>query len=79
MTDNEIIERLNGIFIKVLKDNSIKLSETTSAADIEQWDSLTHPVLIDAVEKEFNVKFKLKELIKMKNIGDLIKILKEKL
>lgn len=79
MTDNEIITKLNGVFTKVFKDDSLIINESTSASDIEQWDSLTHPILIDEVESKFNVKFKLKELIRMQNVGDLIRIIKEKL
>ncbi len=79
MTDNEILTKLIYVFVKVFKDNSLIINENTSANDIAQWDSLTHPVLIDAVESEFKVKFKLKELIRMQNVGDLIKIIKEKL
>lgn len=79
MTDNEIITKLNGVFTKVFKDDSLVINEDTSASDIEQWDSLTHPILIDEVESKFNVKFKLKELIRMQNVGDLIRIIKEKL
>jgi len=78
MNTNDIIIKLNEIFKIIFKDNSIKINETTSAADIEQWDSLTHPILIDAIEKEFKIKFKLKELIAMQNVGNLVKIIKEK-
>ena len=78
MTDSELIIKLKEVFNRVFKDDSITINENTSASDIEQWDSLTHPILIDEVENEFKVKFKLKELIRMQNVGDLIKIIKEK-
>jgi len=79
MNDEELINKLTLVFRKVFSDNNISINTGTTAEDIEQWDSLSHPVLIDAVETEFGVKFKLKELIKMKNVGDLIFFLNDKL
>lgn len=49
-----------------------------TAADVENWDSLTHMIMISKVEEEFGVKFKLKELNKLKQVGDIISILEEK-
>ena len=72
---NQIIERLNPIFQKVFKDPNIVVSETTTANDIENWSSLNHMDLIHAVESEFHIKFNLREVIRMGNVGDLIKVL----
>ena len=44
-----------------------------------KWDSLTHMLMISIVEESFGVKFKLKELNKLKKVGDIIEILQEKL
>jgi acyl carrier protein len=68
----EIKTRLTAVFRKVFKDNSIEIQDQTTANDIERWDSLTHLVLIQSAEEEFGIKFKLKELIAMKNVGDFI-------
>ena len=45
---------------------------------MDRWDSLTHLTMIAEVESEFGVKFKLKELISMKNVGDMIGLIIEK-
>jgi acyl carrier protein len=68
----EIKTRLTAVFRKVFKDNSIEIQDQTTANDIERWDSLTHLVLIQSAEEAFGIKFKLKELIAMKNVGDFI-------
>lgn len=62
---------LRGVFGRVFEDESIQISPTTTAADVEGWDSLTHIELIAEVEKHFGVKFKLTEIMKFKNVGDL--------
>ena len=71
---NEIYERLNDIFRDVFDDDSISVTANTTAADIEDWDSLSHITLIGAVEDEFGMKFSMKEVVEMKNVGELISI-----
>ena len=68
----DIINRLNKIFREVFEDSSINVTREMTAADVEKWDSLSHLGMIAEVEKEFGIKFKLKELVSMKNVGDLI-------
>lgn len=79
MSHDEIKSRLNKVFCKVFKDDSIIISDETTAKDIEKWDSLTHLILISTTESEFGIKFKLKELIAMKNVGDFMRSIDIKL
>jgi acyl carrier protein len=79
MSYDEIKSRLNKVFCKVFKDDSIVISDGTTAKDIEKWDSLTHLILISSTESEFGIKFKLKELISMKNVGDFLRSIESKL
>ena len=72
---NEIYERLNDIFRDVFDDDSICVSPTTTAADIEDWDSLSHITLMAAVEDEFRMKFSMKEVVEMKNVGEMVTII----
>ncbi len=72
MTENQVIEKLTFIFQKVIKKNDIQIFREMTAADVNGWDSLSHVEMIANVEKEFGVKFKMKDVIKMKNVGDLI-------
>ena len=79
MSYEEIKSRLNKVFCKVFKDETIVISDETTAKDIEKWDSLTHLILISNTESEFGIKFKLKELIAMKNVGDFMRSIESKL
>ncbi len=74
----EIYERLNEVFRDVFDDDSITVNENTTAGDIEDWDSLNHITLIDAVESEFKVRFTMGEVSGMKNVGEMAQIIKER-
>lgn len=78
--DRTIIkEQLNLIFRKVFSNNALTLTEELTANDVDQWDSLTHMRLITEIEQSFMIKFKLKELNKMRNVGDMIDLIQSKL
>ncbi len=79
MDRNEIFEKLNEIFIDVFDLDECELTDETSADDIDEWDSLSHIQLIVAIEKEFKIKFTSLEIMKWKNVGEMVNSMKEKL
>ena len=78
MNREKIIERLNEVFRDVFDNEDITVTDTTIADDIEEWDSLEHISLIAAVEKAFKMRFTMKEVSGMKNVGEMINILCER-
>lgn len=68
----ELLNRLTPVFRRVLRTPDLQLTPQLAAADVAGWDSLAHAELIAAVEKEFQVKFKLKEMIRWRNVGDML-------
>ena len=79
MERTEIVGKLTAIFHEIFNDNSIVLRDDMTASDVENWDSLTHMLMITKVEEVFGIKFKLKELNKLKMVGDLVGIIESKL
>lgn len=75
---DEIYSRLNEVFRDVFDDDSIEVNAETTADDIEDWDSLNHITLIDAVENEFKVRFTMGEVSGMKNVGEMAEIISER-
>ncbi len=73
------LERLNKVFRLVFEDDGINITKQTTADDIDGWDSLSHINLIVAVEVNFKVKFRQRELLAFKNVGDLVDNIEEKL
>jgi acyl carrier protein len=70
---------LTAVFRDVLGDSKLELTETTSAADVTGWDSITHVLLIASIEKKFKVKFTSTEIRQLANAGDLFRLLEGKL
>ncbi len=75
----ETLEILNQIFKQVFDDDSIVVNMSTTANDVEEWDSLSHINLVVAVELRFRIKFALGELQTLKNVGDMVAMINRKL
>lgn len=71
MTHAEVMNRLQGIFHEVFDDEDIVVEDSTTAADIEDWDSLAHMELIAAIEAHFNIHFSLGEINSFANAGEM--------
>ena len=72
MERNRILAEVEEIFRDVLDNEEIGLQDTTTADDVEEWDSLTHIQLIVAIEKHFKIKFTSKEILSWQNVGQMI-------
>lgn len=72
MDKSEALKKVNEIFIDVLDNQDIVLTNSTSANDVEDWDSLTHIQLIVAIEKKLKIRFTSKEIQSWKNVGEMI-------
>lgn len=79
MERTEIVNKLTAIFRKVFNNDSLILINELTANDVDQWDSLSHMILITEIESVFSIKFRLKDLNKMRNVGDMIDIITSKL
>ena len=79
MTREEIYTSLDKVFQDVFDDESIHVTDATTADDIEDWDSFEHINLVVAVEKEFGIKFSMGQTNKLKNVGEMVDIILSKL
>ena len=77
MTRKEVFERLTNVFHEVFEDDTIEIGETTTADDIEEWDSFEHINLVVAVEEEFGLKIPMGKTVTMKNVGEMVDIIME--
>jgi len=78
METEEIKSKLTPIFRDVFSEPSLVVRETMTADEVKKWDSLSHINMIYAVEKAFGVKFSIKDARSMKDVGELIQLIKKK-
>ena len=78
MEREEILAQVQEIFRDLLDKEEVVVVDETNAEDIEEWDSLFHIQLIDAIQKKFNIKFTAKEMLSWDNVGELIECINGK-
>jgi acyl carrier protein len=74
-----ILPELKTVILGALKVDEWQLTDATVAAEVPGWDSLSHINVVLAVEKHFGVRFKGVEVLKLKNVGDLQRLVDSKL
>lgn len=71
-------ERLTTIFRTIFLEPWLEIREDLTANDVAGWDSLSHINMILAVEKEFGMSLTTREVRSMKNVGDLMRLVRAK-
>jgi acyl carrier protein len=79
MTSDNLLEQLQPIFRDVLDQPELLITEESNGHNVDGWDSLTHINLVSAIEQEFKIRFALGELQDLKNVGDMIVLMRTKL
>lgn len=72
MTKKEVLDQVNIIFKETLDNENIVLKQETTANDIDEWDSLTHIMLVVAIEKHFKIRFTSLEIQSWNNVGEML-------
>jgi len=75
----EILNIVKEICSDIFNNENLDIDSNTNSTEINQWDSLNHLNLMSSIEEEFNIKFDFEEIGSLKNIGDIVKIISEKL
>jgi len=78
MDEPEVYETLTTIFRDVFVRDDMVLSDGLSAKDVADWDSFKQIEIIIAVEQEFRVKFRTREMDALNNVGDLVRLIADK-
>ena len=78
MTREEVVEKVQDIFRNNFDDDEIVLTDETTAADIEDWDSLEQINLIVNIENEFGMMFDMSEVSDLANVGEMADLIMRK-
>lgn len=71
MIKEQLLSDIQDIFRTVFKNQSISINVQTCMDDLDEWDSLSHVVLIDTIEKKYNIKFELRDMLDIEKVDDI--------
>ncbi len=78
MDRQQILDEMGNIIRDIFDDDTIVVTDNTTAADIEDWDSLEQINILVAAEHAFSVKFSVGEIEGLKNVGELVDLVVKK-
>ena len=78
MERSEIFSKLQNVFDATFMDE-VNVTDSLTARDVEEWDSLTHVSLILAIEEAFKLRFRVGEVEATKNVGELVSLIQKRL
>jgi acyl carrier protein len=76
---DSLLEEVQDIFRDVFDQPDLVISRESNASTVDDWDSLAHINLVTAIEKRYKIKFALGELQELKNVGDMLDLMRVKL
>jgi len=78
MAHPEILKNITDILRDILHQPALVLTETSSADQVERWDSLAHVNLIMSIERHYKIKFSLGEIKQLRNVGEMTQLVAAK-
>lgn len=76
MDKDTIFNKLAIIFKNIF---GVDISIADEPKDVDGWDSLHHIELVNEIEREFNVKFSMKEVLSFVSVKAIVECLSEKI
>ena len=77
--DQNVIDDVKRLAFEVLKDERIMTEENFNFMDAENMDSVNRVAILVAIEKEYDVIFKLKEISSWNTVMELSEIVEKKM
>lgn len=72
MTRENIIDAITVLAQEAFSDCSLTFDEKLDAGNVEGWTSLSFMNLLTMIEVKYGFKFKIMELVKIQNLGQLV-------
>jgi len=77
MERDAVVSAVQEAFERTFK--KVPFSETLKKDEVKKWDSMNHVKLMMALEKKFKIRFSGVEVAALHSVGEIVKILEEKL
>ena len=71
MNMEEVLIMVQEVFRKIFDKPEMMITDIMSPKDIKKWDSLNHVILISEIEKEFNIRFEIQDMLESRNVGTI--------
>ncbi len=75
----DVQEKVIQVLVNILQVSPDKISIKTTSDDVEQWDSLNHTNMIQALEQEYGIRYDLEQVVSMLSVREIIEATKGKL
>ena len=79
MDRSEISAKVLEIMEDVFDEDDLEYADSLTAADIEEWDSLSNIRFVVAIEKEFDFRLSNSEIADLDNVGQMVDLIASKL
>jgi acyl carrier protein len=79
MNREEIRAKIQELLREVVDDETVVLTDESTADDVKGWDSTNHVRLMIALESAFNIRFETDEIIAPESVGELVSLIQGKL
>ena len=72
MTRENILEQIQDIVRTRLSNSFINMEESTTASDVDGWNSLVHMEILNDIEEHFKIKFSYQEIMNIETVGNIV-------
>ena len=74
----QVDEAVENLLSEVLQMPASKITEDLAMKDVDAWDSLKHMELIVSLEQSFSIELSFDEILAMRSVGEIKRVLREK-
>lgn len=72
MTKEELKNEIQVIAREIFAKPELVITDTMGAADVDTWTSLAFMQFLTAIEDKYGFKFKMMELLQLRNMGAVV-------
>lgn len=78
VNDETLLSRLASVFRDVFDAPDLQIVPATTAADIDEWDSVGYITLIVSIEREFDIEMIGPEIGELRSVGDILSLIEKR-
>ena len=75
---NRVGKNLEQLLAELLEIPVTQITAELAMKDLDVWDSLKHMELIAALEQQFDIQLTFDEIVTMRSVGDIKRVLSNK-